>query len=145
MKTVGISMHLLIIFLLFYWSTWVFLATWDAPPKEGTAGYAAFEHAFSRFVASRSVIIEVLSGWEEELWDNRPKDGFRARHAFTTQTLPQLDQQAGLSLMPFQVDGVNWLCNNWWNLQHCILADEMGLVSSIFIRFSGLHSDIVKG
>jgi hypothetical protein len=29
----------------------------------------------------------------------------------------------------FQVDGFNWLCNNWWNLQHCILADEMGLVS----------------
>lgn len=27
-----------------------------------------------------------------------------------------------------QVDGFNWLCDNWWNKQPCILADEMGLV-----------------
>ena len=58
-----------------------------------------------------------------------------------------LGQPQHLKLMPFQVcykafthghtllfivqvDGFNWLCNNWWNRQHCILADEMGLVSS---------------
>jgi chromodomain-helicase-DNA-binding protein 4 len=32
-----------------------------------------------------------------------------------------------------QVDGLNWLCNNWWNLQPCILADEMGLGKTVQI------------
>lgn len=29
------------------------------------------------------------------------------------------------------MDGFDWLCDNWWNMQPCILADEMGLVGSI--------------
>lgn len=33
--------------------------------------------------------------------------------------------------MSCQIDGLNWLCDNWWIRQPCILADEMGLVSSV--------------
>ena len=63
-----------------------------------------------------------------------PKDVFMRRFAYTQDVQPKLGQDdAKFSLMPFQVDGVNWLCNNWFNRQHCILADEMGLVSSVFM------------
>ncbi|KAK7680574.1 hypothetical protein QCA50_016356 [Cerrena zonata] len=47
--------------------------------------------------------------------------------------------------MPFQVDGVNWLCNNWWNLQHCILADEMGLGKTVqVVTFIGVIMKLRK-
>ena len=65
-----------------------------------------------------------------------PKDVFMRRFAYTQDVQPKLGQDdAKFSLMPFQVDGVNWLCNNWFNRQHCILADEMGLVSSAFMGY----------
>ena len=45
--------------------------------------------------------------------------------------------------MPFQVDGVNWLCHNWNIDQNCILADEMGLVRemhfSTYVMFDMLR------
>ena len=47
---------------------------------------------------------------------------------FTVDNQPELGQSAQLKLMPFQVEGVNWLCHNWNKSQNCILADEMGLV-----------------
>ncbi len=31
------------------------------------------------------------------------------------------------TLRDYQVDGVNWLINNWRRNANCILADEMGL------------------
>ena len=50
------------------------------------------------------------------------------KQKFTVDAQPDLGQNAQLKLMPFQVDGVNWLCHNWNKAQNCILADEMGLV-----------------
>lgn len=106
------------------------LATWDSPPREDATGYKAFQVAFRRFLASREVIVKKLSKKEIELYDHDlPKDVFKKRFAFSNESQPKFGQNAQLSLMPFQVEGVNWLCNNWWNRQHCILADEMGLVS----------------
>ena len=34
---------------------------------------------------------------------------------------------SGLTLRPYQVDGVNWIVLNWLTDRNCILADEMGL------------------
>ena len=31
----------------------------------------------------------------------------------------------GNELRPWQISGVNWLLNNWFNRRGCILADEM--------------------
>lgn len=107
------------------------LVTWDSPPREQEAGYSAFQTAFRRLLESRDVTVKKLSKKEIELFDHDlPKDIFKKRFAFSNESQPKLGQNAQLSLMPFQVEGVNWLCNNWWNRQHCILADEMGLVSS---------------
>ncbi|CAL1695101.1 unnamed protein product [Somion occarium] len=120
-------------------------ATWDSPPKDGIPGYIAFQDAFHRFITARSVEVPIRTAKEVQVFDNRPKDGFRSKHAFTTNSMPQLGQSPQLSLMPFQVDGVNWLCNNWWNLQHCILADEMGLGKTVqVVTFIGVIMELQK-
>ncbi|EMD41939.1 hypothetical protein CERSUDRAFT_90530 [Gelatoporia subvermispora B] len=102
-------------------------ATWDSPPREGEHGYDAFVSAFERFLSARSVTIPQVP----KNSSTRVKDEFRKRYAFTLDSPPQLGQADSLRLMPFQIDGVNWLCDNWWNLQHCILADEMGLGKTV--------------
>lgn len=35
--------------------------------------------------------------------------------------------------MPFQLEGLNWLMFQWWQLNSCILADDMGLGKTIQI------------
>ena len=89
----------------------------------------AFEDAFRRYVRSQKVEVPLRSDEEVDLIQKRPKNGWST--LFTTDEQPQLSQASGLKLMDFQIDGVNWLCRNWWNFQNCILADEMGLVRLI--------------
>ncbi|KIP12064.1 hypothetical protein PHLGIDRAFT_400060 [Phlebiopsis gigantea 11061_1 CR5-6] len=108
-------------------------ATWDSPSPRGKPGWRAFEDAFRRFLAARVVNVPALSRSEYKQFDERPKNTFMKKYKFTTDSQPQLGQDAQFKLMPFQVDGVNWLINNWWNLQHCILADEMGLGKTVQI------------
>ncbi|EPX74321.1 SHREC complex subunit Mit1 [Schizosaccharomyces octosporus yFS286] len=38
---------------------------------------------------------------------------------------------SGGKLMPYQIQGVNWLYFQWIQRQHCILADEMGLGKTV--------------
>ncbi|KAF9447799.1 hypothetical protein P691DRAFT_801793 [Macrolepiota fuliginosa MF-IS2] len=119
---------------------WVFIkwddlgydeASWDSPPRPGEKDYEAFVKAFERYVFSRTVEIPKLSAAHIKQFDNRPTDDFRKKHLLKDAADLQLGQAAGLKLMPFQVDGFNWLCNNWWNHQQCILADEMGLGKTV--------------
>lgn len=107
-------------------------ASWDSPPLQGEAGYTAFQNAFERFVAAQELHVPKLSSAEAKAFDGRPQNAWRKKWAFTVEEQPQLGQSPQLKLMPFQVDGVNWLCDNWWNHQNCILADEMGLVSHLY-------------
>lgn len=96
-------------------------ATWDSPPREDDPRYGAFQVAFKRFVASRLVVVPKV------------KKDFHLKQASRTFTFkdakPDLGQDSEISLMPFQVTGVEWLCSNYLRGQNCILADEMGLVS----------------
>ncbi|PPQ64493.1 hypothetical protein CVT26_002032 [Gymnopilus dilepis] len=107
-------------------------ATWDAPPRPNEPGYAAFKRAFDRFIDSREVLIPKQSTKYWEVFDDRKKDDYRK---FMLKSASDLDlgQDSKFKLMPFQVDGFNWLCSNWWNHQHCILADEMGLGKTVQI------------
>ncbi|KAI9513073.1 SNF2 family N-terminal domain-containing protein [Russula earlei] len=111
-------------------------ATWDSPPRKGEPGHLAFEVAFGRFLASRKVHIRLRSKREIASFEARRKDEFRQRHALKQGRQPDLGQQEQLKLMPFQIDGFNWLCDNWWNHQPCILADEMGLGKTVQIATS---------
>ncbi|EIN14062.1 hypothetical protein PUNSTDRAFT_140446 [Punctularia strigosozonata HHB-11173 SS5] len=104
-------------------------STWDSPPCPNDADYPAFEVAFRRFVSARE--IKVVK--KRDLPDNRTKNEYKKKYALVEGQQPDLGQDDTLKLMPFQLDGLNWLCNNWWNLQHCILADEMGLGKTVQI------------
>ncbi|TBU49968.1 SNF2 family N-terminal domain-containing protein [Dichomitus squalens] len=104
-------------------------ASWDSPPRSDDASYAAFVKALERFIAARSVNVSTRGK------NDVARDGARwlVKHKFTVDNQPKLGQSAQLKLMPFQVEGVNWLCHNWNTLQHCILADEMGLGKTVQI------------
>ncbi|KAH9942923.1 SNF2 family N-terminal domain-containing protein [Amylocystis lapponica] len=108
-------------------------ASWDTPPRKGEPGYAAFETAFKRFIVSRQVTVPLRSQKEVEAFDGRAINGYKKNHWLKENAQPRLGQNTQLNLMPFQVDGVNWLCDNWWNHQNCILADEMGLGKTVQI------------
>ncbi|EGO30851.1 hypothetical protein SERLADRAFT_444458 [Serpula lacrymans var. lacrymans S7.9] len=114
-------------------------ATWDSPPRPNESTYAAFKNAFRRYIDSRNVYVNKLTPSQAKTFDNRPKGGYKNNHALRGDVQPDLGQSNALKLMPFQVDGVNWLCDNWWNLQHCILADEMGLGKTVqIVTFLGI-------
>ncbi|KZT75062.1 hypothetical protein DAEQUDRAFT_659936 [Daedalea quercina L-15889] len=107
-------------------------ASWDSPPRSETSGYAAFQTAFKRYLAARAVTVPLKSKSELDVFDNgRQKNAWRKKYAFTHEKQPDNGQDAQFKLMPFQIDGVNWLCDNWWNHQNCILADEMGLGKTV--------------
>ncbi|OAX44419.1 hypothetical protein K503DRAFT_765038 [Rhizopogon vinicolor AM-OR11-026] len=106
-------------------------ATWDAPPRSDEPGYAAFEVAFQRFLDSMNVFVR-KSVKDIKKLDSRVMDGY-GKHALRKTAQPKLGQNSQLQLMPFQMDGFDWLCDNWWNLQPCILADEMGLGKTVQI------------
>lgn len=107
-------------------------ASWDSPPRPGDIGYAVFQTAFERYLAARAVTVPLKTMSELDRFDNgRKRNAWRKDWAFSPEKQPQNGQDPQFKLMPFQIDGVNWLCDNWWNHQNCILADEMGLVSSL--------------
>ncbi|KAJ7630765.1 SNF2 family DNA-dependent ATPase [Roridomyces roridus] len=105
-------------------------ATWDSPPRPEEAGYDEFKTALSRFIESRDVFVK--EGTKSVATVNRVKEGY-AKWRIEKASELSLGQDPSFQLMDFQVDGFNWLCDNWWNGQHCILADEMGLGKTVQI------------
>ncbi|KAF8323155.1 hypothetical protein DL93DRAFT_632947 [Clavulina sp. PMI_390] len=100
-------------------------ATWDTPPTD-EEGARSFRAAFDNLVLARSVFVPVLTRELERRRDDRkPKQ-------FGPMVQPDW-QPEPLKLKPFQLDGLRWLFNCWWNHQHCILADEMGLGKTVQI------------
>ncbi|KAG2159672.1 uncharacterized protein EDB93DRAFT_1111462 [Suillus bovinus] len=119
-------------------------ATWDSPPRSDEPGYLAFEAAFQRFLDSQKVFVR-KSDKDVKKLESRVKDGY-AQHALRQKRQPELGQNGQLQLMPFQMDGFDWLCDNWWNLQPCILADEMGLGKTVqIVTFLGNIIDKWQG
>ncbi|KAL1739193.1 P-loop containing nucleoside triphosphate hydrolase protein, partial [Schizophyllum fasciatum] len=113
-------------------------ATWDAPPRPDEAGYDDFKRALERNLIARTVKVPRKMPQEVE---ERKKDGFTS-HRLKQPTDLKIGQDPALKLMPFQVDGFNWLCDNWWNHQPCILADEMGLGKTV--QVSSFVGNIVE-
>lgn len=76
-------------------------ATWDSPPGPSQAGYAAFEHAFQRFVDSRRLFVPKKDKKAARTFDNRSKSLFEQKQ-LALQTDPDLGQEG--KLMDFQVN-----------------------------------------
>ncbi|KIJ68216.1 hypothetical protein HYDPIDRAFT_82781 [Hydnomerulius pinastri MD-312] len=108
-------------------------ATWDSPPRRGEPGYAAYQRAFQYFIDSRTVFVKKTQKDIKQL-ESRVRHGYDAfALARAKDQQPDLGQSSQLKLMKFQIDGFNWLCDNWWNHQPSILADEMGLGKTVQI------------
>ncbi|KAI0639630.1 hypothetical protein C8Q77DRAFT_1082196 [Trametes polyzona] len=117
-------------------------ASWDSPPRPSEPGYEAYLNAFRRFLFARSVTVPSRDKKQQVA-----KGGTKwlLREKFTLESPPDLGQNPQLKLMPFQVDGVNWLCHNWNVSQNCILADEMGLGKTVqIVTFIGYIASAFK-
>ncbi|KAL5533979.1 hypothetical protein ACEPAG_439 [Sanghuangporus baumii] len=113
-------------------------ATWDSPPRPGSPGYTQFEHAFKYFLESRKVFVRKKTTSEIAKFEDR-KNWSVAKLGVPEDGSYNIGQAEHFKLMPFQVEGVNWLCRNWFRHQQCILADEMGLGKTVqIITFLGL-------
>ncbi|EIW64252.1 uncharacterized protein TRAVEDRAFT_158327 [Trametes versicolor FP-101664 SS1] len=117
-------------------------ASWDSPPRLSETGHAAYLNAFKRFIFAQSVTVP-LRDKKQGVMKAGPQ--WLKKKAFTTEAQPELGQASQFKLMPFQVDGVNWLCHNWNISQNCILADEMGLGKTVqIVTFIGYLATAFK-
>ncbi|WWD18597.1 hypothetical protein CI109_103050 [Kwoniella shandongensis] len=99
---------------------------WDTPPLSSSPLYPAYKRALARFLGSRRVNIPVLS--QEQC---RRRDAEAARAFVPPQQQP--DCVVGGKLMPFQMEGFQWLLYKYFRRESCILADDMGLGKTIQI------------
>ncbi|TCD65653.1 hypothetical protein EIP91_002326 [Steccherinum ochraceum] len=129
-----------VVWAFFKWNDLTYdAATWDSPPRPTDMAFASFKRAFGRFIQSREVTVPVRGRKFIDILQTRHSMPAPRELIYSNDDLPQLGQADGLKLMPFQVDGVNWLCSNWWKLQPSILADEMGLGKTVqIVTFLGI-------
>ncbi|ORX90888.1 hypothetical protein K493DRAFT_229389 [Basidiobolus meristosporus CBS 931.73] len=94
-------------------------ATWDDPPEIGSEAYEHFNAAFQRYIMKCQV---------------KPPSNHASRSKGRFNELKkQPDYLKGGELMPFQLEGVNWLLYKWLEQSSCVLADEMGLGKTVQI------------
>lgn len=110
-------------------------ACYDTPPSKDSPLYPAFRKALQRYLAGRQVKIPVLSESAA-----RQRDQEAALMKDPPEGQP--DCVTGGKLMPFQIEGLQWLIYKYYHRQSCILADDMGLGKTIQVAsFLGyLHS-----
>ncbi|ODO05160.1 hypothetical protein L198_01848 [Cryptococcus wingfieldii CBS 7118] len=97
-------------------------ACWDTPPPLSSPFYPAFKAALGRFLRARHITIPVLTPAQALARDAKAAKGF----------VPPQDQPA-CKLMPFQMEGLQWLLYKHFKRESCILADDMGLGKTVQI------------
>ncbi|KAM0751888.1 hypothetical protein T439DRAFT_325084 [Meredithblackwellia eburnea MCA 4105] len=104
-------------------------STTEAPPGPEEEGYAAYVRAYQRFLVANEPNMRIPVLNSKQLADlDKPRNEKRFK-----EMTEQPDYIAGGKLMPFQLDGVNFLTFKWWCRKGCILADEMGLGKTVQI------------
>ncbi|KAK4703254.1 hypothetical protein P7C70_g2963, partial [Phenoliferia sp. Uapishka_3] len=106
-----------------------FPATTEAPPQKDEEGYAAYVKAYKRFLIACDAKMRVPNLSSKQLQE---LDKTRDPKKFV-EIKEQPDYIEGGKLMPFQLEGVNFLFFQWWKRTGCILADEMGLGKTVQI------------
>ncbi|WWC96240.1 hypothetical protein V866_003107 [Kwoniella sp. B9012] len=101
-------------------------STWDTPPPTDSPLYPAFKHALARYLRSRKIEIPVLTPDQVRMRDTN------AEGLYVPPT-NQPDCIVGGQLMPFQMEGFQWLLYKHFRRESCILADDMGLGKTIQI------------
>lgn len=110
---------------------------WDEPPESNSGGrWTAFITAYSEFLNGKHFKSEPASAIKERLRDFRDLD-FAEEIEFFAGDKEQPDRLAeqpeGLTgkLMKYQIQGLNWLLNNFYTQRSVVLADDMGLGKTI--------------
>ncbi|WVQ73256.1 hypothetical protein IAR50_002824 [Cryptococcus sp. DSM 104548] len=101
-------------------------ACWDTPPPLSSPLYPAFKTALRQFLHARHIKIPVLTPAQAQARDAKAAKGF----------VPPQEQPAciaGGNLMPFQMEGLQWLLYKHFKRESCILADDMGLGKTVQI------------
>ncbi|KAI0845998.1 PHD/FYVE-zinc-finger like domain-containing protein [Daldinia vernicosa] len=105
-------------------------AVWDEPPpRDSTNLWAAFAAAYDEFLTGK---------YFPSARDQRMRERISKYRSLDFQESCELKSQPpglkeGRTLMPYQMEGVNWLLYNFHQQQNVILADEMGLGKTIQI------------
>lgn len=99
-------------------------ACYDTPPSKDSPLYPAYRKALQRYLYGRQVKVPILSQAacqrrdEEAALMQDPPEG-------------QPDCVKGGQLMPFQIEGLQWLIYQYYQRHSRILADDMGLGKTI--------------
>ncbi|KAL8279021.1 hypothetical protein RQP46_008690 [Phenoliferia psychrophenolica] len=104
-------------------------STWEAPPGKNDPGYDAFVKAYGRFLTASHPSMRVPNPTPKQFLELDKPRNHKKFQAIATQ--PSYIE--GGKLMPFQLEGVNFMYYQWWKRTGCILADEMGLGKTVQI------------
>lgn len=114
-------------------------AVWVKPPSsEDTDRYKLFEAAYNDYVSGQYFKQSSASVMNQRLEAFRKRKF--AKHLELKQQPPQL---TGGKMMPYQMEGLNWLLYNFHQKKNVILADEMGLGKTI--QIISLFAALAKG
>ncbi|OTB06962.1 hypothetical protein M426DRAFT_54219 [Hypoxylon sp. CI-4A] len=105
-------------------------AVWDEPPSPDSGSlWSAFVAAYEEFIVGKYFPSTNYQRMRERVNHYRTLD-FQEKCELKTQP-PGIKE--GRTLMPYQMEGINWLLYNFHQQQNVILADEMGLGKTIQI------------
>lgn len=115
-------------------------AVWDEPPEYESGGHDprwnAFLTAYSEFLNGKHFRSEPASAIKDRLREFRQLDfdkeiEFFAGDKARPDRLPEQPEGLAKKLMKYQIQGLNWLLNNFYNQRSVVLADDMGLGKTI--------------
>ncbi|KAL8893024.1 MAG: hypothetical protein Q9215_000029 [Flavoplaca cf. flavocitrina] len=100
---------------------------WDEPPdQQDTERWADFRSAYEEWVRGRYIHLPTITALNNRLAKERTQN-FEDKAMLKEQS----KLLVGGQLMPYQLEGLNWLYYQWHRQQNAILADEMGLGKTI--------------
>lgn len=109
---------------------------WDSPPKPDAGEvYSAFKAAYYEYLTGKYFVNPPSARMKERVSNWKDKEFVESKH-----------QPPGLrrgKLMTYQIEGVNWILENYHDNKNVILADEMGLGKTV--QVVGLISTLVHG
>jgi SNF2 family DNA or RNA helicase len=114
-------------------------AVWEEPPEpEDEDRWSDFVAAYNEYIAGKYFKQTPAGAMKQRI------DEFRALDFEDNVELEeQPDALTGGKLMPYQMQGLNWLLYNFHQQKNVILADEMGLGKTI--QIIALLASLVKG
>ncbi|KAL9000589.1 MAG: hypothetical protein Q9169_000882 [Polycauliona sp. 2 TL-2023] len=100
---------------------------WDEPPdQQDIDRWADFRAAYEDWVRGRYIHLPAITPLNNRLAKERTQN-FEDKAMLKEQS----KLLVGGQLMPYQLEGLNWLYYQWHRQQNAILADEMGLGKTI--------------